>query len=75
MAVESRATTGEISATVEMPSRKRPAALQVRLRHPQHRPLRSVSVNGKEWTDFDTAKEWVRIPNPGEKLYRIVARY
>jgi hypothetical protein len=75
LTVESRATNGEISATVEMPSRKRPATLLVRLRHPQAQPMRSVSVNGKEWSDFDPAKEWVRVANPGEKIYTVVARY
>jgi hypothetical protein len=75
LTVDSRAKHGEIVATVEMPSRTRPASLLVRLRHPQGRPLRSVAVNGKEWTDFDPAKEWVRIPNPGENTYTVAGRY
>ena len=75
LAVESRASMGEIAATVEMPSRTRPSALLVRLRHPTGQPLRSVLVNGTNWTDFDAAKEWVRIPSPSERRYTIVARY
>ncbi len=75
LTLESRAATGEISATIEMPSRRRPASLLVRLRHPTGRPLRSVSVNRKTWTDFDAAKEWVRIPNPAETSYTILGRY
>ena len=75
VAVESRAAAGEISAVVEMPARKRPSSLRVRLRHPQGLPIRSVSVNAKDWTDYDIAKEWVRIFNPAEKSYTIVARY
>ena len=29
----------------------------------------------QDWTDFDVAKEWVRIPAPDRTAYRIVARY
>jgi hypothetical protein len=37
--------------------------------------MRSVEVNGREWADFDAAKEWVRIGQPGERRYAIVASY
>jgi hypothetical protein len=75
MMIESRVATGEISATIDMPARKRPGAALLRLRHPQGQPLRSVSVDGQNWTDFDVRQEWVRIPNPRGKRYEIVARY
>ena len=75
LTVESRAAAGEISATLETPARPRPAALLVRLRHPQAKPIRSVSVNGQAWTDFDPVKEWVRIPSPAQDLYTLVVHY
>jgi hypothetical protein len=75
LTVVSHTANGEITTTVDVPSRNPPAALLVRLRHPQGRPMQSVLVNGKNWTDFVAAKEWVRISTPGERNYTIVARY
>lgn len=73
--IESHATSGKILATVQMPSRKQPKELIVRLRHPGEKALRSVSVNGREWREFDPRKEWIRIPSPQERQYSIVAAY
>jgi hypothetical protein len=75
MTIESHASTGRIIASVTMPDRGRPRELLVRLRHPHNKTIRSVSVNGKNWTDFDTRKEWVRIVNPTDARYSIVASY
>lgn len=70
------ATAGDrLEATVEMPGRTRPSNLLVRFRHPQGKPMQSVTVNGRNWTDFDAAKDWVRIPAPAERSYSIVASY
>ena len=48
---------GRIQATVELPSRKTPHAVLLRLRHPEAAPIKYVTVNGNPWTDFDTNKE------------------
>ena len=73
--MESRADAGEIITTVEPPKRKQPAALLVRFRHPQEQVLRSVMVNGKPWTDFNPAQEWVRIDKPTPWRHVITAKY
>jgi hypothetical protein len=73
--MESRADAGTISAEVSLAGPGRPRAILIRLRHPEARPMRSVRVNGTEWTAFDTKKEWVRIDNPREALYKVEARY
>lgn len=52
---------GRIAATVEMPSRTPPQDVLLRLRHPKASPMKSVTVNGRVWTDFDLAKEVVRL--------------
>ena len=65
----------QLQATVEMPTRTRPSTLLVRFRHAQGNPIRSVTVNGQNWTDFDATKDWVRIPAPAERTYSIIARY
>jgi hypothetical protein len=73
--IASAATSGTLTAKIEFASERRPETLLVRLRHPQKEPLRSVTVNGAEWRDFDAAREWVRIPKPDRARYTVVARY
>jgi hypothetical protein len=52
---------GHISATVEIPNRNPPQSVLIRFRHPTAAPIKSVTVNGKAWTDFDPVKEIVRL--------------
>ena len=73
--MESRAASGEMSADVRMPDAGRPRMLLVRFRHPEGRQIRSVSVNGQPWQDFDASSDWVRLRDPDETRYVIVARY
>lgn len=73
--IASQAASGRITAAIEMPTRRPPRTLLIRLRHPDSKPIRSVTVNGKPWRDFDPAKEWVRIANPAERRYEAVALY
>ena len=75
MKVDSHAASGKISAEIDMPDRASPSVLLVRLRHPQGEPVRSATVNGTSWTDFDVRKEWLRINGPSERHYSIVASY
>ena len=72
--IESRTGSGQIAATVEFTDQRRPRTLLVRFRHPDSKPIRSVTVDGKPWQDFDRNKEWVRIPSPGAKQV-VVASY
>ncbi len=75
MALRSEAASGKLAVEIQMPDRTRPKALLVRLRHPRERRMQSVTVNGRAWTDFAPEKEWVRIANPDQRRYSIVARY
>ncbi|MCY2988853.1 MAG: hypothetical protein NTY19_13440 [Planctomycetota bacterium] len=52
---------GRITATVNWPSRNTAKEVWLRLRHPNSTPIQSVTVNGKDWKDFDTAKEVVKL--------------
>jgi hypothetical protein len=74
MTLESRLRSAELRADVRMPAR-RPKLLLVRFRHPDKKPIRDVTVNGRAWRDFDSALEWVRVPDPAEARYSIVVRY
>jgi hypothetical protein len=59
---------GRITATVEMPARKPPQALLLRLRHPKALPIRSVAVNGKPWAAFNRDKETVELKGLSGKI-------
>lgn len=73
--VSSRVAAGEISASIKLSGRKQLKMLLLRLRHPQKKPIRSVTVNGRNWKHFDSKKEYILIPAPTETAYTISARY
>ena len=74
-AIVSRAAAGEIRADIQLRGTRRPGALQVRFRHPDARRMRSVTVNGRAWSDFDPEGEWVTVAAPAVGRYVIVVRY
>jgi hypothetical protein len=75
LGIESQAASGKILAHLKLTDGRKPRTVLLRLRHPDEKPIRSVTVNGQDWTDFDSSKEWIRIPNPGGGEYSIVATY
>jgi hypothetical protein len=72
---QSQTKQGSLIAEVAFESERRPETLLVRLRHPAKSRMKSATVNGADWSDFDPSKEWVRIPSPSGARYRIEARY
>jgi hypothetical protein len=73
--IESRAVSNKILVQIDMPDRKHPSELIVRLRHPTGKAIKSVTINDRDWNDFDVKKEWVRIVKPNQRAYSIVAYY
>jgi hypothetical protein len=73
--IESQAGAGKIVATIEFAGQNRPQSLLIRFRHPGETPIRSVTVDGQNWKDFDAGKEWVHIGNPVNNRYSVVASY
>lgn len=73
--IESHSASGEIQASIEVPNRKLPATLLVRLRHPEAREMQRVTVNGRRWNDFDAKKELIRIEKPSAGRYQISVQY
>jgi hypothetical protein len=52
---------GAINAVLKMPSRTAAKEVWLRLRHPKSAPIKSVTVNGKDWKGFDPAREVVKL--------------
>ncbi len=73
--IQSQVASGRITASVDLAGQNAPGTLLIRFRDPQAKPMRSVMVNGQNWTDFNAAKEWVRLKKPTQKHYEIVASY
>jgi hypothetical protein len=73
--MEGESLSREIIATIELAPRTSTRTLLVRFRHPDSKPIRSVSVNGKAWQNFDVTKEYIIIPESNEVKYFISAKY
>ena len=50
----------EITCQLKGPTRNPPKTVRLRFRHPQEKPVTSVTVNGKPWQEF--SGEWVTLP-------------
>ena len=59
---ESHAKDDYLEATLTPPQRRSPRHTFLRFRHPESKPMRWVTVDGKAWTQFDREKEWVQLP-------------
>jgi hypothetical protein len=59
---------GHIDAVIDPPTREMPKRLVIRVRHPQDKPMRAVTLNGQPHGDFDPLKETVSLPSSKERL-------
>jgi len=59
--ITSKTDSGQIEAVIDPPTRSVPERIVLRVRHPNGKPIRSVTVQGKPHEDFDPSQECVRI--------------
>jgi len=72
--IVSHVDKGKITATMEMPSRKPPQTVMLRFRHPQAMPIRSVTLNGQNWQEFNKDKGVILLTGVQGKA-TVVANY
>ena len=72
--IVSHVSEGKIAAAVAMPTRKQPETVMLRFRHPQAKPIKSVTLNGQDWRKFHADKEVVLITGVQGKV-SVVATY
>lgn len=60
--ITSSVGSGAIEAKIEMPGRKAPQTVCIRLRHPDGKPMKGATINGSPVDTWDAEKECVRIP-------------
>jgi len=73
--IDSKTTSNAIHVTLLIDQCKPGETILFRLRHPHGRRIKSVTVNGQPWTDFDAEMEWVKIAGAEPRLYVIDASY
>jgi len=72
--IRSSIAAAAINAKVTLPLDKHPTKIVLRLRHPQALPIKSVSIQGKPWSNFDSKKEWIVLPT-GVPAIEFTAHY
>jgi len=74
--IESHINRNYISARIDFAG---PAcnslAINLRLRHPDHKKIHGVRINGKEWRSMDLNKEIINIPCPNKRNIKIEVDY
>jgi hypothetical protein len=65
---------GSITATIEIPNRNPVKSVILRLRHPKGAKIKSVMVNGKPWSGFNSEKEFIELKGLKGKVV-VVANY
>jgi hypothetical protein len=73
--LHSQAGHGKITAVIVPPERNRPQTIYLRIRHPQARPIRNVTLNGARYDRFDAQKEWIVLPGTLQGRQNVVASY
>jgi hypothetical protein len=71
---KSGAKQGRITADISLPSRNPAKRALISFRHPEGKKIKSVTVNGRAWQDFDPAKDEVTLPGTSGKV-TVVAEY
>jgi hypothetical protein len=66
--IASKAADGAIEAVVQLPEKCTAKKIVLRLRHPDGKPIRSVTVQGKPHTNFDQKQETVTLEPSGKSI-------
>lgn len=72
--IVSSADKGTIEATIDPPTRNALKQLVIRLRDPNGRKIKSVTLNGQPHTDFDASADTIKVAQPKGALI-VRARY
>jgi hypothetical protein len=59
---------GYMEAVIQPPTRRPPARIVLRVRHPEGKPMRSVTVDARPHVDFDAAAQLVYVAPTGKSI-------
>jgi hypothetical protein len=74
LVIDAQTSSGLITATITPPDRK-PVPLRLRLRHPQGKPIQSITLNGKPYNPTGIDGEWISLPAGTKEKLVVEARY
>ncbi|HLJ10348.1 MAG TPA: hypothetical protein VKU82_04130, partial [Planctomycetaceae bacterium] len=66
--INSHVKDGTIEARIDSPMRSSPQALVIRLRHPEEKKMRRVTVNGRETRDFNAEQNTIKLEPVSQPL-------
>ncbi len=72
--IHSFADRGVIEASINPPTTRPPKRIVLRLRHPHEKPIKSVTVNGKQHNAFDPEAETIDL-QPSDKPITVRVQY
>ena len=72
--IKSAVESGVIEAVINPPTANPPSRIVLRLRHPDEKPIKSVTVNGKPHADFASKVETISL-KPGSKQMALQVAY
>jgi hypothetical protein len=73
--IKSESAKDQITAVLNPPERKSPKNIYVRFRHPDSKLIRSVTVNGKPYNNFDANMEWIKLDGNIRGVQELTAHY
>ncbi|ASV74942.1 hypothetical protein THTE_2340 [Thermogutta terrifontis] len=73
--ITSHARDGRVEIDLLPPERNPPQTIYLRIRHPDAKPLKRVTVNGQSHDKFDKDREWIILPGNLNGTQKIVAYY
>jgi len=66
--LQSAVSAGHIDAVIQSPTERLPTRIVLRVRHPEGKPIRSVTVDGRTHTDCDAAAGLIRVAPAAEPI-------
>jgi hypothetical protein len=73
--IKSQSDKDQITAVLNPPERNAPRNIYVRLRHPGSKLMRSVTLNGKPYNNFDATMEWIKLDGTIRGVQELTAHY
>lgn len=73
--VRSEVKSEKITVTLNPPERNSPRNIFLRLRHPEEKKLKKVTINNTQYNRFNSDKEWIILPGNLMGEQEIVANY
>lgn len=73
--IKSESNKDQITVLLNPPKRNSPKNIYLRIRHPDSKLIRSITINGKDYKNFDPNKEWISLPGNIKEIQKLLVKY